>query len=141
MAKELNAKQQRFVEEYLIDLNATQAAIRAGYSEKTAHSIGHENLNKPEIAAAIDLVMVERSERVGISQDYVLNGLVLNHRRAMQLERQNGGQPKYDGAVANRSLELLGKHLGMFTDKLEVSGGLSIEDRLAKLAERGNGSK
>ena len=45
----LTPKQQRFVEEYLIDLNATQSAIRAGYSEKTAYSVGHENLKKPEI--------------------------------------------------------------------------------------------
>ncbi len=49
----MNSKQQRFVEEYLVDHNATQAAIRAGYSAKTAYSIGHENLKKPEIAAAI----------------------------------------------------------------------------------------
>ena len=49
----LTPKQQRFVEEYLIDLNATQAAIRAGYSEKTAYSVGHENLKKPEIQKAI----------------------------------------------------------------------------------------
>jgi len=50
----LTPKQQRFVEEYLIDLNATQAAIRAGYSEKTAYSVGHENLKKPEIQKAIE---------------------------------------------------------------------------------------
>lgn len=49
----LTDKQQRFVDEYLIDLNATQAAIRAGYSEKTAYSVGHENLKKPEIQKAI----------------------------------------------------------------------------------------
>ncbi len=49
----MSVKQQRFVEEYLVDHNATQAAIRAGYSPKTAYSIGHENLKKPEIAAAI----------------------------------------------------------------------------------------
>ena len=53
MATNLTPKQQRFVEEYLIDLNATQAAIRAGYSKHTAHSIGHENLSKPEIVAAL----------------------------------------------------------------------------------------
>lgn len=71
MAK-LTDKQQRFVEEYLIDLNATQAAIRAGYSEKTAHSIGHENLNKPEIQEAIQIAMDERSKRTEITQDMVL---------------------------------------------------------------------
>ncbi|MGL4588424.1 MAG: terminase small subunit [Acinetobacter ursingii] len=72
----LTAKQQRFVEEYLIDLNATQAAIRAGYSEKTANEIGAENLAKPSIAKAIQDALKERSERVQIDADYVLKRLV-----------------------------------------------------------------
>ena len=53
----LTPKQQLFVAEYLVDLNATQAAVRAGYSEKTAYSVGHENLKKPEVAAAIQEAM------------------------------------------------------------------------------------
>ncbi|MHA5056412.1 terminase small subunit [Acinetobacter schindleri] len=72
----LTPKQQRFVEEYLIDLNATQAAIRAGYSEKTANEIGAENLAKPSIAKAIQDALKERSERVQIDADYVLKRLV-----------------------------------------------------------------
>ena len=71
----LNSKQQRFVEEYLIDLNATQAAIRAGYSPKTANVIGSENLAKPEISNAISRAMAERSRRTGISQDRVVQEL------------------------------------------------------------------
>ena len=59
----LTAKQERFCEEYLIDLNATQAAIRAGYSVESAGSIGSENLTKPEIRARIDTAMAERSNR------------------------------------------------------------------------------
>ena len=58
----LTAKQERFCEEYLIDLNATQAAIRAGYSVESAGSIGSENLTKPEIRARIDTAMADRSE-------------------------------------------------------------------------------
>ncbi len=58
----LTAKQQLFIEEYLVDLNATQAAIRSGYSEKTAYSVGHENLKKPEIAAALQEAKEARSE-------------------------------------------------------------------------------
>lgn len=69
---DLTAKQQRFVEEYLVDLNATQAAIRAGYSEKTAYSVGHENLSKPEIAVAIAEAQAKRSERTRIDADWVL---------------------------------------------------------------------
>ncbi|WP_423245457.1 terminase small subunit [Mannheimia haemolytica] len=72
----LTDKQKRFVEEYLIDLNATQAAIRAGYSEKTAYSIGEENLRKPEIRSAIQEAKNKRSERTQITQDDVLNGLL-----------------------------------------------------------------
>lgn len=68
----MTKKQKRFIEEYLVDLNATQAAIRAGYSPDTAGSIGSENLKKPEIRACIDKAMAERSKRTGISQDRVL---------------------------------------------------------------------
>lgn len=70
--RKLTAKQQRFVEEYLIDLNATQAAIRAGYSKKTARQIGEQNLSKLDIAAAIDSAKQERSDRTEITQDMVL---------------------------------------------------------------------
>lgn len=75
MAKELTPKQHAFVREYLVDLNATQAAIRAGYSKATAGSIGQENLTKPEIAAAIELAMAKRSKRTEVTQDRVLQEL------------------------------------------------------------------
>ena len=74
MAK-LTPKQARFCEEYLVDLNATQAAIRAGYSVESAGSIGSENLTKPEIRARIETAMVERSKRTGINADRVLREL------------------------------------------------------------------
>lgn len=72
----LTPKQQRFVEEYLIDLNATQAAIRAGYSEKTAKSIGQENLTKPDIQKAIEEAQSKRAEQTQIDAAYVLKRLV-----------------------------------------------------------------
>ena len=75
MAKKLTAKQQRFVEEYLIDLNATQAAIRAGYSPKTAHEQGAQLLAKLSIKEEVDKVLAERSRRTGITQDRVLREL------------------------------------------------------------------
>lgn len=71
----MTPKQQRFVEEYLIDLNATQAAIRAGYSADTAHSIGHENLSKPEIAASIFEAKAKRSQQTGIDAAWLLKRL------------------------------------------------------------------
>ena len=74
MAKKakLTEKQQRFVDEYLIDLNATQAAIRAGYSVKTANEQGSQNLAKLSIQQAIAKQMAERSKRTGINQDRVV---------------------------------------------------------------------
>lgn len=74
MAK-LTQKQKKFVEEYLIDLNATQAAIRAGYSPDTAANIGCENLIKPNIKEAIDKEMAERSKRTGVNADRVVREL------------------------------------------------------------------
>ena len=71
----LNDRQKRFVEEYLVDLNATEAAKRAGYSEKTAYSIGFENLKKPEIHEAIQQAKDARAERTEITQDMVLKEL------------------------------------------------------------------
>lgn len=68
----LTQKQKLFVKEYLVDLNATRAAIRAGYSEKTAEAIGYENLRKPQIDVAIQAAMTKRSQRVEITQDRVL---------------------------------------------------------------------
>ncbi|EDM71422.1 Terminase small subunit [Roseobacter sp. AzwK-3b] len=71
----LTAKQERFVAEYLIDLNATQAAIRAGYSKKTARQAGAENLSKPDIADAVATAKAERAERTEINADWVLRRL------------------------------------------------------------------
>lgn len=72
----LTDKQKRFCEEYMIDLNATQSAIRAGYSEKTAHSIGFENLIKPEIQDYISELKQSKSEELNISQNMVLKELM-----------------------------------------------------------------
>ena len=71
----LTRKQERFVEEYLVDLNATQAAIRAGYSVDTAYSIGAENLTTPGIKSAIGTAMAERSKRPGVKPDSILSEL------------------------------------------------------------------
>jgi phage terminase small subunit len=84
----LTPKQRRFVEEYMIDLNATQAAIRAGYSADTARQMGSENLSKPDIEAAIAELVVARSERTQIKADDVVKELakigfsnILNYMR------------------------------------------------------------
>jgi phage terminase small subunit len=130
----LTPKQTLFVAEYLIDLNATQAAIRAGYSKKTAYSIGNENLSKPVIAAAIQLAFTNRVERTEIDQDWVLNRAVEINDRCMQKvpvmewdpdEKKmiETGEWKFEPAGANKSLELVGKHVNIqaFNEKIEIN--------------------
>jgi hypothetical protein len=110
----MTPKQARFVEEYLVDLNATQAAIRAGYSAKTARFVGCENLSKPYIAEAIAAAQSERSARTEITQDYVL-GIITE---AIGLSRSTDNvMGFYKGA------ELLGKHLGMFNGDTAPDAG------------------
>ena len=120
MADKLTDKQQAFVNEYLVDLNATQAAIRAGYSEKTANVIGPENLAKPCIAEAIQKAMQERAGRTEINADYVLGVIKDTVERCQDKENFNA-----NGVL--KGAELLGKHLKLFTDKVEHSGNITVE--------------
>lgn len=152
MAK-LTAKQQTFVEEYLIDLNATQAAIRAGYSAKNADKIGSELLGKTRVAEAVSMAMAERSRRTGINQDRILQEIaklaLVNIDDVVDLRtgRVKGSATKEDLACIQSikikptefgeereikfydkkgSLELAGKHLGMFKDKLEMDVDMDL---------------
>lgn len=169
---ELTPKQRAFVREYLIDLNGTQAAIRAGYSEKTARSVAAENLTKPNIAAAIDAAMKLRAERTDITANMVLKELAkigfsdirkaIKWRAHLVEEEDNpeGGDIAVIKTIVTNQVELigsddiddetaaaiseisqnqgggiklklhdkraalvdLGKHLGMFKEKVEVTG-------------------
>ncbi len=130
----LTPKQQLFVAEYLVDLNATQAAVRAGYSNKSAYSVGHENLKKPEVAAA----MQARLERTKAGQDWIVERLVENVERAMTVEPVmvggvETGEYVYQGNVANKALELLGRHAGMFNDKLKLGADTSLLDLMRRI--------
>ncbi|MBB1228222.1 terminase small subunit [Pantoea pleuroti] len=88
----LTDKQEMFCREYLIDLNATQAAIRAGYSEKTANRTGSENLSKPDIAQRIIDLKSERNERVEVNADYVLRRLVeIDEMDVLDILKDDGG--------------------------------------------------
>ena len=168
MAK-LTAKQKAFVEEYLIDLNATQAAIRAGYSVQTANEQGAQNLAKLSISEAIAKAMAERSKRTGVSQDRIINELaaigfsnatdyvriveepvivnghyvkdpdtgLIRKQEAVKIIPTDEIPEDKKKAIAGikegrygielitcdkvKALELLGRHLGMFKDKVELT--------------------
>lgn len=146
MAK-MTAKQQRFCDEYLIDLNATQAAIRAGYSEKTAAVIATENLRKPNIRDYIEKRMAEKEEALIAKQDEVMKYLTAVMRRELSehvvvtvSEENSYYEPDSNGTMrkrtekretpeiveiparladANKAAELLGKAYTLFTDRVE----------------------
>lgn len=118
----LTPKEEAFVREFLIDLNATQAAKRAGYSAKSARQTGSENLSKPYIQQALSSAMDARRARTNTTADRVLERLWEIVRRCMQEvaikdhEGKKTGEYRFDGAVANQSLKLIGEHIGMFDD-------------------------
>ena len=109
----LTPKQQRFVEEYLIDLNATQSAIRAGYSEKTAQEQSSRLLSNVMVQEAVQKAKNKLSERTELTVDMVVNGLL----KEAQDYAEGSTQSARVSAWAH-----LGKHLGMFKDKIEHSG-------------------
>ncbi len=119
----LTAKQEAFCQEYLIDLNGTQAAIRAGYSAKTAAEIAVENLGKPQIASRVQELMDARAKRVERTADDVLRDLHEVLQDAMQKSTNPMGVVSMvNHSAALKALELEGKHRKMFTDKVEMTG-------------------
>lgn len=143
MGQKLTPKQVRFVSEYLKDLNATQASIRAGYSARTAEQQGPRLLGNVGVAAAITAGKTKAAERNQLSVDYVLTRLQAVAERCMQAEPvldkegNETGEYRFEAAGANRSLELLGKHLGMFADRLLIGdlGDKSDEELNAELIQ------
>ena len=121
----MTAKQERFVQEYLVDLNATQAALRAGYSEKTARSIGAENLSKPDIEKAIADALEARRLRTEITQDRVLEELAAIAFAPGIDERL--AQLRMSDQLA--ALDKLAKHLGMFTEHHHHTGEVTTSVR------------
>lgn len=125
--QELTDRQARFCEEYLIDLNATQAAIRAGYSEKTANEQGARLLANVSVQEKIAELKAERAKRTEMKQDSVIQELAAVARAEVKGVR----------AVDKlKALELLGKHLGMFVERYEVNAA-EIEKRIAEAREQG----
>lgn len=163
----MTQKQKRFIEEYLIDLNATQAAIRAGYSPDTAQQTGSENLSKPVIRAQIDRAMAERSKRTGVNAERVVQELakiafvnaaeVIDPKTATVKEDalpedtaaiqsvkvktfgEDGLEREIKMADKIKALELLGKHLGMFQNNVSVTLGSSdkLDDIMSQIGGEG----
>lgn len=175
----LTDKQRRFVDEYLVDLNATQAAIRAGYSQKTAGQTGNEYLRKPEIAKAIRAAQERRAKRTEITQDMVLRELakigfsdirkvvrwgrtelrVADAEEGAATEVHHGlsliGADEIDDDTAAAIAEVsegreglkvklhdkkgalvdIGRHLGMFKDRIEHSGPNGGPIHIAELTD------
>lgn len=154
MATKMTAKQMRFCDEYLIDLNATQAAIRAGYSEKTARVIGQENLLKPAIKEYIEKRMAEKESELIADQNEVMRYLTAVMRRekkehvVVTLSKETSTYAPDDNGTmrkqttkeeipeiieipsrlsdSNRAAELLGKCYGLYTEKVEADVDMEL---------------
>ncbi len=129
----MTPKQKRFCDEYLIDLNATQAAIRAGYSKKTAQAIGTENLTKPLLKEYIENRMAEKESELIAGQDEVLQYLTAVMRGEDKEERLTtntlGEVETIETVVQGNRLkaaEMLGKRYGLFTEKVEQNVDMDL---------------
>lgn len=123
-------RRRRFIEELIADpkLNGTQAAIRAGFSEKGAKQRACYLMKDPEIQEAIKAACEERSKRVKVDAEWVLERLqeiverCMQHEEVKDREGNGTGEFVFNATGANKSLELLGKHLAMWTEKVEHAG-------------------
>jgi len=125
-AKELTARQKAFCEHYVVHLHGRKAAIEAGYGEAAANVRATQLLRHPLVQDRINELMAERSERVQISADYVLRTIKETTDQLVAEDPVKYAQHIFKGA------ELLGKHLKLFTDRVEVSGKLSLEALIAE---------
>lgn len=161
---DLSPKLKRLADEYLIDLNATQAAIRAGYSPKTAYSIGCEYIKKPEVKKYLAERQAELEEKTHITQEWVLMELAkiaganitdfasvqnehvfVKDTDDIPLEKLGAlagvKQGRYGIEVQQydrlKALELIGRHIGMFKDKMELSGAVNTNsEKLDNLVDQ-----
>ena len=176
MREKLTAKQRRFVDEYLVDFNVTQAAIRAGYSKRSAHVTGAETLRNPKVAVEIARRQRDLQVRTEVSQDRVVKELMRvafadatnyvqgqprtivgvdgkervvqvvmptemaeltdDQRAAIAAIKQTSSGIEVKLCDKLKALELLGRHIGMFNDKLEVKGAIDIASVLAEARGR-----
>lgn len=135
----LTAKQKLFCDEYIISLNATQAAIKAGYAEKTAYAMGAENLRKPKIQSYISERMKQKESSLIATQDEVLQyltsvlrgesqttdillvGMGDGYQEVQEVEKKPSEKDRLKAA------ELLGKRYGLYTDKISADVDMSLD--------------
>ncbi len=141
----LNERQKQFCNEFLIDFNGTQAAIRAGYSKNTARSIANENLTKPDIQNYLKELIQKRNERTKITQDEVITDIIEVKNRCMQkapvlfmgkqVQDENGNNLwKFDSQGANKALDMLAKHTGVYEiDNKQKNSVLNLLDAAEKI--------
>ena len=134
----LTAKQQRFCDEYLIDLNATQAAIRAGYSEQSARQMGTQNMSKPSVKEYIEKRMAEKEDELIADQDEVLkyltsvmrgeskSSIVVVENTGDFMSKAREVQKAPDEKERLKAAELLGKRYGLYTDKIETEVDMDL---------------
>ena len=145
----MTPKQERFCQEYIIDYNGTQAAIRAGCSENSARKTASKWLTNADILARVRELQADQTRRLAVSADFVIQQLVETLERCMTAQpvmvwdpdtkqKVESGTYVFDSKGALRALELIGKHLGMFEDRMRLSAGPDtgiLDDVLAQLRE------
>lgn len=132
--RKLTRKQEMFIREYVVSLNATQAAIKSGYSKKSAEIIGYENLRKPYITAEIEKIVSERNKSLKVDSEWVLKQAIKLHKRCMQeepvLDEEGNpvGEFKFEHSGAAKALEMIGKHVDVMAwDKTKnITGDITL---------------
>lgn len=142
----ITPKQERFCQEYIVDYNGAQAAVRAGYAANSARKTASRLLTNADILARVRELQREQTARLALTQDYVLQQLVDTYRCCREPEpvlvydpdaggMVESGKYQFDSKGALRALELIGKHLGMYQDKLKLDAKLDT-GQLGKVLEQ-----
>lgn len=126
LSKKLTNRESKFINEYLIDLDVPRAALAAGFSKTIAKSKAYQWVSnskvKPHVFAELKRRILKQEERTGITADYVLSNIKEVAEKCLQRQKGN----KFDSSGANKALELLGRHLKLFTDKIEHLGEVKM---------------